>query len=351
MLYYLYEQFHINIFHYISVRAILAFFLSFFITIFIMPKFINWAKSNITQPIFELAPDNHKTKNSTPTMGGLIFISCAIISILITTELNKYVLLTLFLLVYFTFLGFIDDYGKIKGSSNRAGLSAKTKFILQWIGALIISYLLIKIGFDTKIYIPFYKHPLFDMGYFAVIFWAFVIVAMSNAVNLTDGLDGLATVPSIFSLFTLGIFLYIVGNYKFSSYLFYPFELGVGELTVIVFALTGSLLGFLWYNANPAEVFMGDSGSLPLGAVLGFFAIMAKSEILLIFIAFVFIMETVSVILQVGSYKTRGKRMFKMAPIHHHFEILGWKENKITIRFWIIALIANILAILTIKIR
>jgi phospho-N-acetylmuramoyl-pentapeptide-transferase len=284
-------------------------------------------------------------------MGGLIFITSAVISIIFSAELNKYVLLTLMLIIYFTALGFIDDFGKIKGASNQAGLSAKMKFLLQWIGALAISYALVKIGFDTKLYVPFYKYPVFDMGYFAVLFWAFIIVAMSNAVNLTDGLDGLATVPSVFSLFTLAILLYIVGNYKFSSYLFYPFELGIGEIVIIAFALMGSLLGFLWYNANPAEVFMGDSGSLSLGAVIGFLAILAKSEILLIFIGFVFIMETVSVILQVGSYKTRGKRVFKMAPIHHHFEMLGWKENKITIRFWIIALMMNLIAILSIKIR
>jgi phospho-N-acetylmuramoyl-pentapeptide-transferase len=284
-------------------------------------------------------------------MGGLVFMTSAIISILITTEYNKYVLLTLLLLVYFTFLGFLDDFGKIKGNSNKAGLSAKTKFALQWVGALIVSFLLYKAGFDTNFYVPFYKHPIFDMGYFSVLFWSFVIVGMSNAVNLTDGLDGLATVPSIFSLFTLGILLYIVGNYKFSTYLFYPFELGIGEQTVIVFAVIGSLLGFLWYNAHPADVFMGDSGSLPLGALIGFLAILSKSEILLVFIGFVFIMETVSVILQVGSNKTFGKRVFKMAPIHHHFEKVGWKENKITIRFWIIALITNLIAILSIKIR
>lgn len=351
MLYYLYEHYNINIFHYITVRAILAFFLSFLITLSIFPGFIRWAKAKATQPIFDLAPDTHKAKNSTPTMGGLMFMSSAVISVLITAELNKYVLLTLFTILYFTFLGFLDDFGKIKGNSNKAGLSARSKFIFQCLGAVALSYMLIKAGFDTKLYIPFYKHPLFDMGYWAILFWSFIIVAMSNAVNLTDGLDGLATVPSIFSLFTLGLLLYIVGNYKFSSYLFYPFELGAGELTVIAFALTGSLLGFLWYNANPAEIFMGDSGSLPLGAVLALLAILSKSEFLLIFIAFVFIMETVSVVLQVGIYKTRKKRIFKMAPIHHHFEILGWKENKITVRFWIIALIANILAILTIKIR
>jgi len=351
MLYYLYEHFHINIFHYITVRSIIAFFLSFIFTLTAMPKFIKWAKQKATQPIFDLAPDSHKSKNSTPTMGGLIFMLSATASILITAELNKYVILTLLVLIYFMFLGFIDDIGKIKGESNQAGLSARKKFILQWAGAIVVSVLLVIIGFDTKLYVPFYKHPVVDMGWFAVAFWAFIIVAMSNAVNLTDGLDGLATVPSIFSLFTLGILLYIVGNVKFSSYLFFPFEMGVGELTVIVFALIGSLLGFLWYNANPAEVFMGDSGSLPLGAVIGFLAVIAKSELLLAFIGFVFIMETVSVILQVGSYKTRGKRVFKMAPIHHHFEMLGWKENKITIRFWIMALITNLIAILTIKLR
>jgi len=189
------------------------------------------------------------------------------------------------------------------------------------------------------------------MGYFAIIFWAFVIVAISNAVNLTDGLDGLASVPSIFSLFTISIFLYIVGNVKFSEYLLFPFENGVGESIIISSAIIGGLLGFLWYNANPAEVFMGDSGSLTVGGVIAYLAILAKIEVLLIFIAFVFIIETLSVMLQVGSYKTRGKRIFKMAPIHHHFELIGWSENKITIRFWIIALIMNLLAILTIKIR
>jgi len=351
MLYMIYKFFHVNIFHYITFRAIIAFFLSFIITVYFMPKFISWAKSKATQPIFELAPDTHKHKSSTPTMGGLVFMMSASFSIIITAELNKYVLIALGLLLYFTFLGFVDDIGKIRGASNKAGLSAGKKFLLQWVGALGIAGILVYAGFDTKLYVPFYKHPVLDMGYFSIVFWAFIIVSMSNAVNLTDGLDGLATVPSIFSLFTLGILLYIVGNYKFSQYLFYPFEFGVGELTIVVFALIGSLLGFLWFNANPAEVFMGDSGSLPLGALIGFLAIMAKSELLLVFIAFVFIMETVSVILQVGSYKTRGKRVFKMAPIHHHFEMLGWKENKITIRFWIMALIANLIAILSIKLR
>ncbi len=351
MLYYLYEHFHINLFHYISFRAFVAFFISFFISVFTFPKYIKWAKNKITQPIYELAPKTHKAKSNTPTMGGLLLITSAFLSMLLTLEFNKYVIFALLTLIYFTYIGFIDDYGKIAGKDNQAGLSSKRKFLLQTIGALIISTLLYFAHFDTNLYIPFYKHPLFDMGIFAILFWTFIIVAVSNAVNLTDGLDGLATIPSVLALITLAIFAYIIGNVKFSSYLFYPFELGIGEMVIVAFSLIGALLGFLWYNAHPADIFMGDSGSLPLGAMIGYLAIVTKNEILLILIAFVFLIETISVILQVGSYKTRKKRIFKMAPIHHHFEQIGWNENRITIRFWIIALILNLIAIATIKIR
>ncbi|WP_024789889.1 phospho-N-acetylmuramoyl-pentapeptide-transferase [Lebetimonas sp. JH292] len=351
MLYFLYEHFHIHLFHYLSFRAMFAFFTAFFLAILTYPMFIKWAKNKATQPIYELAPQTHKSKSSTPTMGGVVFMISSLIAILLSAKLNNFVLITIFTAVFFMLIGIIDDWGKIKASSNHAGLTPKQKFIFQWIGGFIVAFLLYKNGFDTKLYIPFYKHPLFDMGGFSIIFWAFVIVGMSNAVNLTDGLDGLATIPSIFALLTLAIFSYILGNAIYSHYLFYPFEKGVGELSIIAFGLIGSLLGFLWYNANPAEVFMGDSGSLSIGAVIGILSIFTKNEILLIFIGFVFIIETISVILQVGSYKTRKKRIFKMAPIHHHFEKSGWMENKITIRFWIIALITNIIAILSIKIR
>jgi len=350
MLYILYEHFHIHLFSYISFRAIIAFFIAFLTALFSYPKFIKWASKKATQPIYELAPSNHKAKSSTPTMGGVVFILASLIAIILTVQFNKYVLITLFTMIFFSFIGFIDDFGKIKASSNQAGLSPKQKFLLQCVGAFIVSILLY-FFFDTDLYVPFNKHPLFDMGIFAIFFWSFVIVGMSNAVNLTDGLDGLATIPSIFSLMTLAIFAYILGNAIYSHYLFFPFEKGTGELSIIAFSLIGSLLGFLWYNANPAEIFMGDSGSLSIGAVIGLLAILTKNEILLIFIGFIFVIETVSVMLQVGSYKTRKKRIFKMAPIHHHFEQLGWKENKVTIRFWIIALITNIIAILTIKIR
>ena len=350
MLYYLGEFLHINIFHYISVRAILAFFISFLTTIFLFPKFIEWAKERATQPIYELAPESHQKKAKTPTMGGLIFMSSAILSIILTCKFNHFTAVTLFTIVSFMFLGMFDDYSKIRGQSNHEGLTPKKKMLIQIVLSFLIS-LFLYFNFDTNLYLPFIKHSIIDLGIFAVPFWMLVIISASNAVNLTDGLDGLAAVPSIFSLFSFAILLYITGNFVFSKYLFWPFENGVGEVVIISLSLIGALLGFLWYNANPAEVFMGDSGSLTIGAVIGVMSILTKSEILLIFIGFVFVMEALSVIIQVGSFKTTGKRVFRMAPIHHHFELLGWNENKITIRFWIIALISNILAILTIKLR
>ena len=351
MLYYLYEIFHINLFHYISVRAIIAFFLAFILTVYLMPKFISWAKNKATQPIYDLAPESHKIKSKTPTMGGVVFITSALIAIILTVKFNFYTIITILTLIGFMLIGIIDDLGKILKKDNQSGLKSRQKFLLQSIFAFLISLTLYFHNFDTHLYIPFYKYPVIDMKFFAVFFWTFVIVATSNAVNLTDGLDGLATVPSIFALFTLSLFLYFMGNVIFSKYLFLPYFLGVGENVIISTAIIGALLGFLWYNANPAEIFMGDSGSLSIGALIGLLAILAKSEILLIFIAFIFIIETISVILQVGSFKTRGKRIFLMAPIHHHFEKLGWKENKITVRFWIIAFIMNLIAIMSIKIR
>ena len=356
MLYYLYEHFGINIFHYISVRAIIAFFIAFALTMLLMPKYIKWAKSkNAIQPINEYAPENHQEKKNTPTMGGIVFIFSALVAVILCAKFNFYVLLSLVTAILFMLIGIYDDYKKITHKNNLEGLSTKEKFIVQSIAALIISFALYFYGFDTHFYVPFYKQPLFDMGIFAPFFWAFVIVGMSNAVNLTDGLDGLATVPSIFSFLTLSILLYLMGNAVFSSYLYLPFELGVGEVVIISTAFMGALLGFLWYNANPAHVYMGDSGSLTLGALIGLFGIITKSEILLGLIGFIFVIETLSVIIQVTSVRYRNKKVFKMAPIHHHFEKKEedekWSETQISVRFWIIALIANIIAILSIKIR
>ena len=350
MFYYLYESLGINIFHYISVRAFLGFLISFLLTMYIMPKFIKWAKNKATQPIYELAPDSHQQKAKTPTMGGVVFLFSSFIALLFTMKFHYYTFIALLTMFLFMFIGFIDDKAKILGKSNHAGLTPKQKFILQWLFAFIISSCLYFCGFDTHLYIPFYKDSLFDMGIGAIFFWALVIVATTNSVNLTDGLDGLATVPSIFAFFSLGIIIYLIGNYKFAQYLFLP-HLNIGELTIFATTLIGALVGFLWYNAHPAEIFMGDSGSLSIGALIGVLAIFAKSEFLLIFIGFVFLIESLSVILQVGSFKLRQKRIFKMAPIHHHFELKGWSENKVIVRFWIIAFITNLIAIISIKIR
>jgi len=352
-MYLLFQLFNVNIFQYITLRAGIAFFISFVLSIYLLPKFIEWLKKKeASQPIYELAPSSHQQKSTTPTMGGVVFITTAIFASLITMRLdNIYAIGAILTLVLFMAIGFKDDYDKITKKSNQAGLTSKKKLILQIISGAMIAMFLYLNDFTTELYIPLYKHPLYSMGFFAIIFWVFVFTATSNAVNLTDGLDGLATVPAVFSISTLSIFAYLIGHAIFSKYLLLPNIQGVGELVVVSSALLGSLVAFLWYNAHPAEIFMGDSGSLALGGFIAYMAIVTKSEFLLILIGFVFVLETVSVILQVGSYKARKKRIFKMAPIHHHFEIKGWAENKIIVRFWIMAFISNILAIISLKIR
>lgn len=354
MLYWLYEFSSINIFQYITVRAGVGFFLAFLTTAFIMPRFILWAKrKKANQPIYNLAPKNHQKKSQTPTMGGAIFLLTTVFSALICARLdNIYVLGSLACIIGFGLIGLKDDISKISGGTNQSGLSAKSKFALQIIIALIVALFTLNApSMTTELYIPFYKHPLLDLTWFSTFFWILVMVSSSNAVNLTDGLDGLATVPSVFSLLTLGVFIYLSGNAVLSGYLLLPKIIGVGEVTIIASALVGSLIGFLWYNCYPAEVFMGDSGSLSVGAFIGYMAILSKNELLLILVGFVFVLETASVILQVGSFKTRKKRIFLMAPIHHHFEVKGWAENKIIVRFWIIALISNLIALTALKIR
>ena len=354
MLYWLYQTTHINIFQYITVRSGIAFFIALILSLLLMPKFIKWAKSkNANQPIYSLAPQTHQTKGNTPTMGGLIIIFSALIAILVCVNLtNEFALIGFGIIALFSLIGIKDDISKIIGKSNTSGMNAKTKFALQLISALIAAYLLYtNTILNGDLYIPFYKYPVTNLGWFMILFWALVMVSSSNAVNLTDGLDGLATVPSIMSMLTLGVFVYISGHAILSGSLLLPKISGIGEVVIIAAALTGALVGFLWYNCYPAEVFMGDSGSLSLGAFIGYMAIISKNEFLLLLVGFVFVLETLSVILQVGSFKTRKKRVFLMAPIHHHFEIKGWAENKIIVRFWIMALISNIIALTALKIR
>ena len=352
MLYTLSQFLDINLFSYISVRAGFAFFIAFALTLLVMPKYLAWALAkNANQPISKYVPA-HESKRHTPTMGGIIFLSATLIAALLTVNLsNPYIWGGMITLVGFGLVGFKDDIGKVLAGDNLEGLTPRGKMFLQAIIAAVATGILVLVDFPTTFYVPFLKTPLFDLSYFAIPFWVLVFLATTNAVNLTDGLDGLATVPSIIALFSLGVIVYVTGHAIFSNYLLIPNIKGVGEVMILSAALAGGLLGFLWYNAYPAEVFMGDTGSLAIGGFIAYLAILGKSEILLILIGLIFVIETVSVILQVGSFKLRQKRIFRMAPIHHHFELKGWAENKIIVRFWMISFIANILALISFKFR
>ena len=353
MLYWAHEFFNIHILGYITIRAGISFFLALFFTLFLLPKFIRWAqRTSSVQPINDWAPERHKEKASTPTMGGIVFVSATIFASLLSIKFsNLYAIGGLLTLLLFSLIGFQDDYAKIRKNENLAGLKARTKLLLQIASGLLVSlFLYLVADFNTDLYVPFMKNPLFDMGLLSLALWILVMVATSNAVNLTDGLDGLATFPSIMALFTFSIIIYITGHASLSTYLLMP-HFNIGEVSIIASALMGALFGFLWHNCHPAEVFMGDSGSLAIGAFLGYLAIISKSEILLVLIGSIFVIETLSVILQVGSFKLRQKRVFLMAPIHHHFEMKDWAENKIIVRFWIVAILSNLLALISLKIR
>ncbi len=354
MFYWFYRHLDINIFQYISIRAGIGFFIAFFLTLYLMPKFIKWAKSRkANQPIYDLAPESHKSKMGTPTMGGIVFVTTTLIATILTAKLNNYYVVgALVTIGLFSLIGIKDDLSKISSNENSAGLSAKMKLILQVLSSLIVVFILFYANHSTELFIPFYKYSLFDMQFYAIVFWVLVLTATTNAVNLTDGLDGLATVPSIIAFFTLSLIVYITGHVVLSAYLLMPNLQFTGELVIVGASFIGSLIAFLWFNSHPAEIFMGDSGSLAIGGFMGYMAIVAKSEILLILIGFIFVVEAISVILQVGSYRYRNKkRIFLMAPIHHHFEQKGWLENKIIVRFWIIAFMTNLLALVSLKIR
>ncbi|MFK5975794.1 MAG: phospho-N-acetylmuramoyl-pentapeptide-transferase [Sulfurovum sp.] len=352
MLYELYHLLDINLFGYISVRAGFGFFISFVFALFVMPKYLAWAiAKNAKQPISKYVPA-HENKQHTPTMGGAIYLMGTLIAIFLSADLsNPFVWGGVITLIGFGLIGLKDDFGKVLAGDNLEGLSPRDKMGLQIFVSIIVITLLILIEFPTELYIPFLKTPLVDMGYFAIPFWLFVFLATTNAVNLTDGLDGLATVPSVIALVSLGLIVYVTGHAIFSQYLLIPNIKDVGEVTILAASLAGGLLGFLWYNCYPAEIFMGDTGSLAIGGFLAYLAILGKSEVLLVLIGIIFVIETISVILQVGSFKLRGKRIFLMAPIHHHFELKKWAENKIIVRFWMISFLANILALISFKIR
>jgi phospho-N-acetylmuramoyl-pentapeptide-transferase len=306
------------------------------------------------QPIRTDGPQSHLTKKGTPTMGGLMILSGLVVStVLWANPLNPYVWIVLAVTLGFGFVGFYDDYLKVTKQSH-SGFAGRIRLLLEAIIALAECFALVRLGrepFSTSLVIPFFKDVALNFGWFFAVFGAFIIVGAGNAVNLTDGLDGLAIVPVMIAAASFGMISYLVGNAVFSDYLQINYVPGTGELAVICGAVLGAGLGFLWFNAPPASIFMGDTGSLALGGMLGSIAVAVKHEIVLAVIGGLFVLEAVSVIVQVASFKLTGKRIFKMAPIHHHFEQLGWTEPQIVIRFWIISVMLALAGLSTLKLR
>jgi phospho-N-acetylmuramoyl-pentapeptide-transferase len=341
-----------NLFRYISFRAGAATATALIIGLVIGPKFIGWlrVRQGKGQPIRHDGPQSHLAKRGTPTMGGLMILTSLTAALLLWMDFsNRYLWACLFITVGFGLIGFLDDYDKVKKRSHK-GVSGRTRllaeFVIAGIGVLVIAW-----GAGTELYIPFYNGPVIDLGPFYIPFAAFVIVAFGNSVNLTDGLDGLATMPVIIASLAFLVIAYLAGNAIFAGYLGIPYVAGSGELTVLCSAIVGAGLAFLWFNAPPAAVFMGDTGSLALGGALGAIAVATQHEIVLGIIGGLFVVEALSVIIQVFVYKRTGKRVFRMAPIHHHFEQLGWSEPTVVIRFWIISFVLALAGLSTLKLR
>jgi phospho-N-acetylmuramoyl-pentapeptide-transferase len=365
----------LNVFRYITVRTVYASLTAMFLAFVFGPWLIRRLRElQIGQYIREEGPQNHQKKAGTPTMGGVLIVLSTIVPTLLWADLtNEFVLLAMFALLAFAVIGFIDDYAKVSQRRN-LGLTAKKKIYFQIFASLVVGVSLLVLAtysaYSTQFVFPFLKrfrpdlviHGLLSKSFVGGHLWplafvpflfatAVVIVGSSNAVNLTDGLDGLAIGCTVIAAGALTVLTYVSSNYRWANYLEIQYIPRVGELTVFCGALVGASLGFLWYNAHPAEIFMGDVGSLALGGTLGTIAVIIKQEILLFFVGGIFVIEALSVILQVGSFKLRGKRIFRMAPIHHHFELMGWSESKVIVRFWIAALVFALFALTTLKLR
>ena len=345
-----------NLFRYITVRSGGAFLTALVISFVMGPRVIAWLKSKQGegQPIRTDGPESHLKKKGTPTMGGFLILMALSISTLCWMDLsNGFVWITLFVTMGFGAVGFADDYRKLTRRSHK-GVSGRKRLLIEAAIAGIAAVLIVQLtgdGLATKFALPFLKNALFEFGVFFVPVAMFVIVGASNSVNLTDGLDGLAIVPAMIAAGSFGLIAYLAGNVVYANYLQIHHVPGTGELLVFCSALIGAGLGFLWFNAPPAMVFMGDTGSLAIGAALGAISVITKNEVVLAIIGGVFVLETVSVIVQVTSFKLTGKRVFRMAPIHHHFEKKGWHEPTIVIRFWIIAVILAMVGLSTLKLR
>jgi len=342
-----------NVFKYITFRTFGATLTAIVFCLFFGSRYIRWMKKKqIGQSIRELGPQSHLSKKGTPTMGGGLILTSITLSTLLWAELkNHYIWVALFTMLGMGLIGWVDDYQKVV-QKNSKGLSAKQKLLWQFVVAIVASiFLYVMRDTPPVLKFPFFKDWAIDLGIFFVPFASFVIVGASNAVNLTDGLDGLAVGPTITTSLTFATLAYCAGNFVIAEYLQIPFVSGSGELAIFLASTGAACLGFLWFNSYPAEIFMGDVGALALGGALGISAVVTKNEFLLVLCGGIFVVEAVSVMLQVASFKLTGKRIFKMAPIHHHFELKGWAEPKVIVRFWIISIILALATLSTLKLR
>ncbi|ADN00046.1 phospho-N-acetylmuramoyl-pentapeptide-transferase [Dickeya dadantii] len=344
-----------NVFSYLTFRAIVSLLTALIISLWMGPHLIAWLQRlQIGQVVRNEGPESHFSKRGTPTMGGVMILASIIISVLLWVNLaNPYVWCVLLVLVGYGAVGFVDDYRKVVRKDTR-GLIARWKYFWQSVLALVVAFSMYAIGKDTpatQLVVPFFKDVMPQLGVMYIVLAYFVIVGTSNAVNLTDGLDGLAIMPTVFVAVGFALVAWATGNMNFASYLHIPYIRHASELVVVCTAIVGAGLGFLWFNTYPAQVFMGDVGSLALGGALGTIAVLLRQEFLLVIMGGVFVVETLSVILQVGSFKLRGQRIFRMAPIHHHYELKGWPEPRVIVRFWIISLMLMLIGLVTLKVR
>lgn len=354
LLYPLRDEFIVfNVFKYITFRTLAALFTAMFVYFFLGRHWINFLRARqFGQVIRSDGPQTHLSKKDTPTMGGILVMACVFLGGLLFCDLkNRFVWASFFTMLGFSAVGLIDDYQKVV-KKNALGFRGQYKIIVEVVMCLALALYLYGLKHvDTTLTLPFVKGLKPDLGFFYLYITILVVAGTANSVNLTDGLDGLVTVPAVMGFFAYGVLAYAAGNTVIANYLQVPLVPGVGELSVVCGAAIGALVGFLWYNSHPAEIFMGDVGALGLGSLLGAVALMTKHEILLIIIGGIFVLETVSVIVQVASFKLTGKRIFHMAPLHHHFELKGWKESKVIVRFWIISFVLSLMALATLKLR
>ena len=350
-------QFHsgFNVFQYLTLRSILGVLTALSISLIVGPRLIRYLNSyNIGQRVRDDGPESHYSKAGTPTMGGTLILVAIVVSTVLWSDLSsRFVWIVLFVTIGFGVIGWIDDYKKIVYGNSR-GLSARNKYIWQSVIGLTAALALFhtaRFPIETQLIVPFIKNILIDLGWMYVVLTYFVIVGSSNAVNLTDGLDGLAILPTVLVGGALGVFAYVTGNINFSGYLGIPYVPGVGEMVIFCGAIVGSGLGFLWFNTYPAQIFMGDVGALSLGAALGVTAVIVRQEVVLFIMGGIFVAETVSVMVQVVSYKLTGRRVFRMAPLHHHYELKGWPEPRIIVRFWIITVVLVLIGLASLKVR